>query len=58
MIRKRHLTRCHGKRWLHTGLLRYTCMEHGVRDRVVGMWLHVGSTLFLFGQRAVLEDMP
>lgn len=46
-------TLCTSPLWAHMGLARVECPAHG--SRAVGVWAHVGSTMYLFGPRELLE---
>jgi hypothetical protein len=64
VIRRKMRFVCAGGRHTHAGLLRLSCASPGPRhdghrgvERVVGVWLHVGSRLYLLGPRHLLEEV-
>ena len=49
--------RCRCKAYAHSGFIRLSCPDSGHYPRVVGLWLHVGSRLYLMGPKHLVKEI-
>lgn len=54
---KREQPRCSRKRWLHLGFVRLECHKDLHKPIKVGVWAHVGSTMYSVLPDPLAEEM-